>query len=1072
MKRKTDSSAEQNNSQAPSHRLKYISGLVASIVDLGKADRKTQNVTGAIRKLLAEFLILLNEQFDDLQAWISYELQFESKRNDTEVNLGYIIKFMGIFLKDDNHCAPIPADNLNKLLLLIPFDWSVSKTLCFHGLANLTRNNRIEGKLATELLQDILINSSRGSSWTEYHTPLLFSLSFLMEYSALDKDVDIASINSHLTGIVNYPLRDIDYRNVLYFYRILKERNLLTIERDSPIIHLLIKSCRRRISFEYSENLTNIFSSIAILLDESFVVGFSPIRAEYINEILVNIQHYSQNLSSEHISLLFNNFAHLAKVGAISGRLSFDALQGIMSRFHLESLSADSLYRFFEALSILQQSASIDRSVSDALITQFINTIFKKEPQITPGKATKCLRMISLLIVNPQVINQNERLIAELLRISTREIDHNPANLIPLVTIICFLRDHRNFDNYFRFLLNKISVHYVLFTENQKNELNRVLDILKDSPLWLQNLKLTLEKAASHPDRPALPVLRPANPVAQLTPQADIEPRRIQITQPPTGTHKRPSTDIQSGSNKRLASGEIIPVPAQPSSTPTSGSTSRGPRQVSSANASRTTGNTRPATPARPASWQNACNTSRIFAAIANNDINILETILQVHDLASTRRSSEKQVKQAAATSKSQTPLAPLLKPQHRPESTLTPIEVEVHNFLTNTDKDALIALIKSSNCHFFGLLLKPCTRHNRYRFIYEGVFDLVFTHLSLVELKNFIPLLLDREVYRSKEAIFHVQRRINLRCKQNPQESSTLLAAELEFLSGSRDFHAKTELHPHLTQELNMRIRNVRERQKRLNIPANQVSSPTTSSSVKQTRSTSSGSFFTPNHSYLYDSEDMIAILKARLEEFNYATVIGVSQMNSNVPGNRIKDQIQLVLRENAALNSSHRITLVIPIQVSNHWIGLLVTITGRKLDSALYLNSMDNRPSEARAKLIMDELSAAGLDTTGKVLNFPARTIQQPLGNHTDCGPCLVENFRCALSQNWPAILDDPNKILEFRRTHIQCLLEKRPDYHPVFREKHRTIGANFPNIQQQLRSHGVEEDESDVSLPSMRH
>ncbi|RAP38370.1 hypothetical protein B1207_00315 [Legionella quinlivanii] len=1079
MKRKFDSSQSSPQSETnvlrrdiippskPEDALQNISRLVISINTLGKEKNTRGAFNQTLTSLLEEFVEIIRVQFEDLKDWIDLAYQYSPNINELEIEFAHVVKFLGVYLKESSPASVLSAHSLNQLLHLLTFNWNVSKTLCLHGLSNLAKTSRIKGKLSTELLETILLSSSRGPLWEQHHASLLFSLSILIEHDALDREINIEKITPFLNRFKPFRLEANDYRNILCFYKSVNKRRPL----NPTIIHSTITSCVNNISLQFNDALLDIFTSFAELLNEESVAGMTAIKADFIYEILERIIASSNTgILANQISRLYLQFARLAKVGAIEGMLSLELFEKILSQLELDKLPADILLRYFSALELLQQAGKTSRPVSDALINKFLNSAAEKASQV-PGADIQCLAIAKSLIKSPELIEQNKTPIQKLLHSNLGRVGTNPEKIIKLLQTISFLRNHRFFDNDLSALLSKIRIAYSVFPEDLKIQLNEIMQHLKDSPHWLQSIR----QAVGLEQRP----------VSAVHAASAIPSMRF----PSAGLYKGPAivqknTTTPGPINNPQPLGNVRPTPAssQASAPITTGNEPRGikrtashPSRNSLAQSKSGTSSTRTSTD-KPASWQNACQSNRIFSAIADDDVERLKTILDIREHAGSVKRPSKKQKEATQSTSAKPRLALLLK---RPEGNkaLTEAEREVFNFFRTVSKDALIKLIQTSNSVFFFHLLKACTHHNRYFLIEKGFFDEVFSHLSMEQLKQFIPHLEAAEIYRAEDSIMHVLEQLNERGRKNPGEASSLKVLKLEFFTRAREFHIDAG-HIHLAERLNASIRRIEQQQINLTpaSPSNLAQTVSTNPSTRVTsfaRSTSgTRSLFTVNTSYLYDSEDMLAILRARLETFNFATVIGVSQINDHVQGNRIKDQLRLILAENAALNASHKIVLVLPIQVGNHWVGLLLGLTGRKVDSALYLDSLGKQPTENRQRLILKELTEAGLNTAGIKLDYAEQAIQQPVADYTSCGPCLVENFHNALSRQWPETSRmEHGQMLELRRNHASCLLDKRPDYYPVFQNKHKNNGASFPSIQQQLSTHGVEAENSRSSLAS-RH
>lgn len=202
-------------------------------------------------------------------------------------------------------------------------------------------------------------------------------------------------------------------------------------------------------------------------------------------------------------------------------------------------------------------------------------------------------------------------------------------------------------------------------------------------------------------------------------------------------------------------------------------------------------------------------------------------------------------------------------------------------------------------------------------------------------------------------------------------------------------------------------------------------------------------------NINYQYESEDINAIMRARLHGLANTHVLAGALMNDNARGNRIHDILSAYLNNPANQHNQNQ-TLLIPIERAAHWLGLRIHIEANVITAIYFHNSLKNPITDnAFMQSITQELHHVNLINNTVQVMPAAHDMQQDDGN--SCGAYLIENIYCSLVNTWPSNSSiEPSLTQSIREAHLQALQIHQPNYyhHFVTRQAHNAISVHRAN------------------------
>jgi hypothetical protein len=455
----------------------------------------------------------------------------------------------------------------------------------------------------------------------------------------------------------------------------------------------------------------------------------------------------------------------------------------------------------------------------------------------------------------------------------------------------------------------------------------------------------------------------------------------------------------------------------------------------------------------RQNAWLKACK-NRIFSAIANNDLFSLEELLGL---------MIKPFVEGEDILVHKTPAPPrttgIVNPngihslfRHglpQTDSKTGTVDILAKDFL-NTEAEPLRRLIIVSKAFYFDKLLHACSKHVRFELAQEGKLDPILLYLPFAELKLFVQGLVRHNgvgIHAASKAVIKLVKALDQRVKDSSLEQRVEIH-ELRkiMLMSALETHRN---HANVLLDIKCILMKVRT-----DLASAKVELANRPEAVDKREGKAVAAIQNPSShtstiqvccNYLYESEDIEAVLKARLKDIPNVDVLAGALMNDGAENNRVADVLKNYLIENPLLRINHtNKTVIVPIEKGSHWYGLKISLTGHTVNSIRYYNSLQNEGDAAFMSTIAAELYGQGL-ITNKIAVKPVNCLQQP--DSTSCGPYLIENIYCdVLGRQW-----NPTNPLQLcrriRQRQLEILQQHRPDFYPDF--YHRQLN-NIPTVK----------------------
>ncbi|MFN7097444.1 MAG: hypothetical protein ACK4PR_07795 [Gammaproteobacteria bacterium] len=184
-------------------------------------------------------------------------------------------------------------------------------------------------------------------------------------------------------------------------------------------------------------------------------------------------------------------------------------------------------------------------------------------------------------------------------------------------------------------------------------------------------------------------------------------------------------------------------------------------------------------------------------------------------------------------------------------------------------------------------------------------------------------------------------------------------------------------------------------------------------------------------NSHYQYTAEDINLILNAYFTEHPRVYVLGAASFSAvraetTTPGYILRNYLDSLLN----VNSTGEVrTLILPIEINGHWVGLSLKLVDKKIIELQYYDSLHSSINlhELKSYLIENKL----INNDISIKNYEDCIKQIP--GSVDCGPLLIENFyRAIVEDNLPIQRNtaQPN-VARIRRHHIDIIPNEQQRY-----------------------------------------
>ncbi|USQ12821.1 hypothetical protein J2N86_08880 [Legionella lytica] len=440
----------------------------------------------------------------------------------------------------------------------------------------------------------------------------------------------------------------------------------------------------------------------------------------------------------------------------------------------------------------------------------------------------------------------------------------------------------------------------------------------------------------------------------------------------------------------------------------------------------------------RPESWNTAYRSNALFKAIADRNMHQLSVLLGVNFPIRTHVNSGQSTSSSTGNNHRGNHSQVERDDHHVANAAVTQL-------LEKTQPNALRILITQANAAYFELLLRACSNHTRYQLAQKNALRPIMLYLPIQELERYIPNLLGLEFYRDSTALVKLVNALKTRATEHPEELERIKQLQIQLLDRAIEFHTRLH-HPNVLSILRT------EKALTLRMTANTNQSSLTQIPQRmfapQPQRVVQPQRLVINRRYHYETEDMNRILLLRLRNLNLSeentpslSVLSAANMSDGTQGNRVLDILNQYFAGNEGqlvINSQIEHNLIIPIVHNNHWVGIRIHLKPGESPQITYYNTVSNYEYD-------DELQVSILlEVNRALLNHTSWT--QPSIRHHDktliqddassCGPLLIESIYCHLTNRSWRQTNPPELLAEkIRRQQLKLLEEKDPQFYHRF-------------------------------------
>ena len=384
-----------------------------------------------------------------------------------------------------------------------------------------------------------------------------------------------------------------------------------------------------------------------------------------------------------------------------------------------------------------------------------------------------------------------------------------------------------------------------------------------------------------------------------------------------------------------------------------------------------------------------------------------------------------------------------------------------VSHFLNHTDAAALQQLVRESTADYFILLLRACSRHNRYQLCIDNALHPLVLYIDFAQLQALITGFCELELYRDHKALLNLVDALVIRKLENKEERALIQELQRCFIERALAFHEITH-HHRVVHSLKAALVHVshallldEDEEEELMASASFLTSgpalvpegrglqarlcssepPPTSALIRRNSfflaaNTGEGRRDRINVDYQYTSDDIQAILPALLP--STITVLASTDMSAGASGNRVGDVLSSYLASRMRHGlSNHEHHLVMPILINNHWVGIRLLLKRGESSVITYYNSLQQLTDSETMRVLQQEVNQVVSLPFAPAIITPYRAcLQQTDG--VSCRPYLIENI-CRDNRAVDAAQDFTT--LAIRARHLQTLRPSNSAFYSSF-------------------------------------
>lgn len=372
-----------------------------------------------------------------------------------------------------------------------------------------------------------------------------------------------------------------------------------------------------------------------------------------------------------------------------------------------------------------------------------------------------------------------------------------------------------------------------------------------------------------------------------------------------------------------------------------------------------------------------------------------------------------------------------------------------VSGFFKDTCPLALQAVIVESESVYFSSLLRACSKHHQYQLIIKNEFHPVIIHLAELQITKMIDELICLGIYQDHKAILKLVDALCVRKARVPDESHQLTQLQQRLLERSLAFH-QAKNHPNVSKVLEQTMSVGLEARTSpifdqeiviggIDVSASSphakavASEPVVFSSTFSGRARAYSDFAsdslanpdgTPNLSAYYTSEDINALLRKQFSERpEFHIVSAVSFNSTDTAASELSNQL---LEYTAHHVNDDGVIFLLPICISNHWVGVQITPT----EGAVNVTYYDSLAEQPHKNIVMEQLLLAlsEIYRGQPICETPHRQFYTQEDSFS-CGAYLVENMRVGATD---AIKKKNITASLLRSKHLLLLAEEASNTH----------------------------------------
>lgn len=355
-----------------------------------------------------------------------------------------------------------------------------------------------------------------------------------------------------------------------------------------------------------------------------------------------------------------------------------------------------------------------------------------------------------------------------------------------------------------------------------------------------------------------------------------------------------------------------------------------------------------------------------------------------------------------------------------------------------------------------------------------------ILLYLPLAELVTFVTNLISPcQLHHDFKTLIALIDALNIRCKLQPNLQEIIVSLQEQVIQEGIRYHQHCQ-HDGIINHLKEIALSIRPQTMQLDYRMNLSNEcqPLSTLALHNARTFSTGPAIAPvvqsitvNLEYIYSAEIINALLIAALKTHDSVHVLLATPLTLKPHAFHVSIlELLNPFLQTRTFNPSISQSLLLPLIVGKHWIGIKLVLLNNKIQSAVYFNSLEGPEPFNYRQLIITTLKQAGLlAATFRCFRNDQELKQQDI---YACGPLLVENMVSDITMKyWPqrgTHTNYPKLLKTIRNRHLMSIKASNPQLYEIFAQQNNSLKLQDTTLQStQINSLSLFKPANEISI-----